>query len=68
MRTFPARYAGRCAADCGRPIEVDDEVGYVDDELVHADGCADREADAGRREAKQAACPACFLVHAGECL
>lgn len=36
--TFTARYAGRCAADCGEQITPGDEVEFVDDQLVH-DGC-----------------------------
>lgn len=66
-RPFPARYRGRCAAECGQPIEVDDQVQFVDDELVHHD-CADKLGlpGAGRRD--PAPCTSCWLVHAGECL
>lgn len=44
MRSFPARYRGKCA-ECLDSIEVDDEVTYVDDELTHA-ACAPTEEDA----------------------
>ena len=37
MSAFRARYAGFCEAGCGRPVEVGDEVVYVDDELVHVE-------------------------------
>ncbi|HTF53659.1 MAG TPA: hypothetical protein VK735_39955 [Pseudonocardia sp.] len=36
MRTFRASYFGRCLA-CDDTIEPGDEVGYADDELIHAD-------------------------------
>lgn len=36
--TFTAKYSGRCAADCGDPIDPGDAVEYVDGQLVH-DGC-----------------------------
>lgn len=38
MSAFRARYAGVCEAGCGSPVEVGDDVVYVDDELVHV-GC-----------------------------
>jgi hypothetical protein len=62
VRTFEARYAGRCAA--GDPIEPGDEVAYVDEQLVHAD-CADSPASP---TAAEAVCPSCWTVHRGECL
>jgi len=70
-RTFPAKYPGECAAGCGDRIGVDDEVTYVDDQLVHAD-CAKHGAPpplpglspVGRFLAP---CASCHLVHAGEC-
>jgi hypothetical protein len=41
-RTFPARFNGPCAADCGEGIEKDEEVKWVNDgqrdRVVHA-GC-----------------------------
>lgn len=42
MRPFPARYPGRCT-ECHEGIEVDDEVTYVDDELLHAACAPDEE-------------------------
>jgi hypothetical protein len=62
VRTFEAKYAGRCAA--GDPIRPGDEVAYVDEQLVHAT-CADHPPPA-RRE--PAVCPSCWTVHRGECL
>lgn len=52
---FPARYPGRCAA-CQERIDVDDQVAFDDDELVH-DGCTPK---APRPE--RPACPTCFTV------
>lgn len=65
MRTFRARFPGRCAADCGEPIEPDQEVGYIGDELVHA-GCED--AALSDAEEHGTPCTSCWMVHAGECL
>jgi hypothetical protein len=62
VRTFEARYPGRCAA--GDPIEPGDEVAYVDEQLVHAD-CADSPASP---TAAETVCPSCWTVHRGECL
>lgn len=36
MKTFTARYRGRCA-ECDDEIEPGDEVAYADDDLVHED-------------------------------
>ncbi len=61
-RTFPARFPGRCAADCGQRIEPGDDVTYVEDELVHA-GCVD-----GAPEPRRAPiCPACHLTQPCDC-
>jgi hypothetical protein len=64
VRTFAAKYPGRCGCGCGRRIEPGDEVGYVDEQLVHAD-CADSPASPTVAEA---VCPSCWTVHRGECL
>jgi hypothetical protein len=63
VRTFEARYSGRCAA--GDPIEPGDEVAYVDEQLVHAD-CADSPCTSPT--AAETVCPSCWTVHRGECL
>jgi len=63
--TFAARYGGPCAAECGSRIYPGDDVEYVDDELVHAD-CADDPPAAARPAPPP--CPACWTVHAGECM
>lgn len=65
-RPFRARYRGRCAAECGRPIEPDDEVTYADDELVHAE-CVDGAPPRGPARPERPPCARCWLVHAGEC-
>lgn len=57
MRTFPARYPGRCAA-CQERIIEGDQIGYTeDDEIVHAD-C---EASAPRETPPRETCPRCFM-------
>lgn len=68
-RAFPARYRGRCAAECGDPIGVGDLVTYLDDELVH-DSCAAVLAwpPSPPRRPDQDPCAACHMIHAGECL
>lgn len=56
---FKAKYHGDCAE--GDHIYPGDEVMYDDDdELVH-EHCATKEA------VSQAKCPACNMIHAGEC-
>ena len=35
-RVFTATYRGRCN-ECGEPVEIGDDVQFVDDELVHED-------------------------------
>lgn len=54
--TFSARFPGRCAAECGEPVQPGDVVEYVDDQLVH-EGCvpAPLVERAPRRQ-----CPECF--------
>ncbi|MEX8058595.1 hypothetical protein [Microbacterium sp. 16-032] len=54
--TFTARYAGRCAADCGEQIAPGDEVEFVDDQLVH-DGCTPTPQ---AERAPRPVCPDCF--------
>jgi hypothetical protein len=41
MKSFEARYEGRCAA-CGDRIEIGDDAAYDDDEVVHA-YCVDED-------------------------
>jgi len=71
VRTFPARFPGRCAADCGERIAEGDEVTYVDDQLVHAE-CADRDRPTcglGPMPTPRAVhvCPECHLVQPCYC-
>jgi hypothetical protein len=70
-RPFTASYGGRCAADCGDPIRPGDTVEYLGDELMHEDcaddGPSDRATEARYRTRADTPCPACNLVHAGEC-
>lgn len=64
MRTFEAKYAGRCACGCDGQIRPGDDVTYIDDALLLAD-CASDESTAAR---EVAVCPSCWTVHRGECL
>lgn len=64
--TFTARYHGRCAC-CEEHIEPGDTVGYEHEALV-CESCM--EADGALIvpvRAERAACPECWLVHAGSC-
>jgi len=63
--SFPARYGGKCAADCDRRIFAGDEVEYVDDQLVHV-GCV--PAPDVEKEPRPV-CPTCFqeIALSGEC-
>jgi hypothetical protein len=55
VRTFEARYPGRCGI-CDERIHVGDEVGYVDDEIAHA--------KCPHPTALAEPCPRCFMVPA----
>lgn len=66
-RPFVASYGGRCAADCGDPIRPGDHVEYVADELMHEDCADDGPTDRAVAHVRPV-CPACWTVHAGECL
>lgn len=82
MKVFEAKYRGICAV-CDETIYPGDDVGYEDDELIHA-GCAgnvpvnldDAPAAPGvivravkrRRTTPDNICPVCSLDHAGECM
>lgn len=59
--TFAARYHGTCGS-CEEHISPGDDVRFEDDELVHVT-CA----QAQPRRPERPVCPACWLVHAGEC-
>lgn len=60
---FRARYHGRCA-ECDGPIRPDDEVVYLDGELVHADfGCREQ----AERERPMTICPLCHLTKPCDC-
>lgn len=61
MRTFRARYPGRCG-NCDEPIEPGDEVTYVDEDVVHAD--CDTPEPTGR---PTPVCPACHLTQPCDC-
>lgn len=62
MRTFEARYAGKCGG-CGERIKEGDLVGYDDsDVLVHAD-CA----DAAPVERPAVVCHQCWLTKPCDC-
>lgn len=53
--TFHAKHPDRCAGSCAEPIEVGDEVEYIDDQLVHF-GCTPTAEPEPRP-----ICPDCFL-------
>jgi hypothetical protein len=63
--SFEAKYYGRCAG-CEERIEPGDQVEYADEELVHTHCDPQADPDAPTRNEKR--CPACFTIHAGECL
>lgn len=64
---FRARYAGRCAAGCGEPIEAGDDVTFVDDRLVHVE-CADRGVPVcGHAPRPVTICPTCHLTRPCDC-
>lgn len=48
-RPFAAKYPGQCAADCGEPIQVGEQIMYVSNVVVH-EACA-TSAPAGQRTA-----------------
>lgn len=58
--SFPARFPGKCAAECGERIEPGDVVEYVDDQLVH-EGCVPAPAV---ERAPREQCPGCFTEKA----
>jgi hypothetical protein len=68
VSTFPARFYGACAADCGDRIKPDDEVQYVADELMHAECAGQIAARPPARVQIVKPCPTCWTVHAGECM
>ena len=51
--SFPARFPGHCANECGVRIEEGDQIVFLDGEYAHA-VCA-RAAD------ERPVCPACFM-------
>lgn len=64
--SFSASYPGHCR-ECSSPIEVGDQVAYVEDRIVHAD-CVDAAMYRVARGGKEPdPCPRCFLIHAGPC-
>lgn len=63
-RPFAAQYRGRCD-ECPDPIEVGEQIVWLDDgtkAVAHAECVRPREIGTVRPP-----CPACNLVHAGEC-
>lgn len=58
MRTFTARYHGRCAA-CDEQIIPGDTVGYDDDGALVHDNCDDAAPPA---EKAAVVCPTCWLT------
>lgn len=64
--TFPARYDGTCAADCGNRIHPGDLVRYEDDQLVH-DECAPKP-DPLELKPTEVVCPDCYCIRPCRCL
>lgn len=50
---FPAKFPGRCAAECGEPIREGDLVRYDEDQIVHEE-CIVKE------ERPKEICPRCW--------
>lgn len=61
MRTFEARYPGKCAG-CGERIDEGDSIGYHEDAAVHAD-CA----GAAVIERPVVVCHQCWLTKPCDC-
>jgi hypothetical protein len=66
VKMFTARFPGWCGG-CGDRITPGDEVGYssYDDGVVLCGDCLRSEREPS---APEPVCPACFMIHAGECL
>ncbi len=62
---FRARYAGRCAADCGNDIEPGDDVTFASDLLVHVE-CSDHM-PAASVDRPVTICPTCHLTRPCDC-
>jgi len=68
MGAFKAKYSGRCAANCGEPIEEGDQVIHVDDEVVHV-GCEDTARIRSLESEKtRVVCENCWLLKPCPCL
>lgn len=67
MRTFTARYPGRCAA-CPDRIDEGDEITLGErGEPMHAECAADRPLFTSATRREPGVCPRCFITHAGDC-
>lgn len=75
MKTFEAKWRGRCGA-CDETIHPGDDVGYEDDLLVH-EGCSTNPPRAVTSKKSPFTkpkttppniCPVCSMDHAGECM
>jgi hypothetical protein len=59
--SFSARFAGRCASvSCTRPIQVDDAVVYVDQDLMHDECALDGGALSSIAPLTRSICDSCF--------
>lgn len=63
--TFAAKFKSVCP-DCGHPIEIGDELQYLDGNYVHAPRCPE-SADVLAVPAKTPLCGRCYTYHRGEC-
>ncbi len=64
-RAFPARYDGRCAADCEDRVHPGDMIRKTDDGIVH-DQCAPPR-DPTELGPREVVCGTCWLVKPCKC-
>jgi hypothetical protein len=64
--SFPARFDGVCAADCGNRIHPGDRVRYDDDDRLRHDECTPKP-DPLELRPNEVVCPDCWLVKPCRC-
>lgn len=66
-RTFSAKYEGRCRS-CQEPIEVDDDIGYDDNDDIVCAECLGSGGFTPRAAPRPVpTCSVCGTQHPGEC-
>lgn len=65
-KTFSARYEGRCTT-CREPIEIDDDIGYNDDDDIVCAECLGGGFTPRPAPRPVPTCPVCGAQHPGEC-